>query len=81
MKAIADSLSATSPDPAEQPREDVLVLRKGLEYCWSVAVAALPGEGKPFIEKWFASSNNAIQWIMQENLKKVRLVNMDPNWV
>lgn len=61
--------------------EDFLALRKGLGYCWSVAVAALPVEGKALMEKWIASPDKDIQWIMQENLKKNRLVRMDSAWV
>ena len=57
------------------------MLRQGLGYCWSVAVAALPGEGKLFMEKWLGTLNKDIQWIMQENLKKARLARMDLEWV
>ena len=52
-------------------------LRQGLGYCWSVAVAALPEAGKPLMEKWLASADPDIRWIMRENLKKNRLVRMD----
>ena len=31
-------------------------LRQGLGYCWSVAVAALPDEGKPLMESWLVSA-------------------------
>lgn len=57
------------------------VLRQGMAYCWSVAVAALPEAGKPLMEKWLSSPNNDIRWIMKENLKKNRLIKMDANWV
>jgi hypothetical protein len=50
-------------------------------YCWHVAVAALPDEGKPATEKWLASQNTDIRWIMKENLKKNRLAKMDAAWV
>jgi hypothetical protein len=56
------------------------VLRQGLGYCWSVAVAALPEEGKPLMEKWCADPDPDIRWIMRENLRKNRLVRMDPAW-
>ena len=55
-----------------------LTLRKGLGYCWSVAVAALPVEGKALMEKWLIESDKDIQWIMKNNLKKAR---MDAGWV
>ncbi len=56
-------------------------LRQGLAYCWSVAVAALPDTGRPLMEKWLASPDPDIRWIMAENLKKNRLVRMDAAWV
>jgi len=78
---ILDRITATLQGSGMHPREDILVLRKGLGYCWSVAVAALPREGKPFMEKWLVTTNKDIQWIMQENLKKARLARVDPEWV
>jgi len=78
---ILDGITATLQNSDTHPREDMLVLRKGLGYCWSVAVAALPDEGKSFMEKWLATTNKDIQWIMQENLRKARLARMDPEWV
>jgi hypothetical protein len=67
---------------AESPKDEAFkVLRQGLGYCWSVAVAAFPKEGKPVLEKWLLSKNPDVHWIMKENLKKNRLVKMDPVWV
>jgi hypothetical protein len=66
----------------ENRRDEVVrVLRKGLGYCWSVAVVTLPDEGKALMEKWLVSQDKDILWIMKENLKKKRLSRMDPNWV
>jgi hypothetical protein len=65
----------------DRRREDFLALRKGLGYCWSVAVAALPTAGKPALEKWLASDDPDIIWIMNENLKKNRLIKLDAAWV
>jgi hypothetical protein len=78
---ILDRITATFLGPADYPREDLIVLRKGLGYCWSVAVAALPEEGKRLMEKWLVVSNPDIQWIMRENLKKNRLIKTDAQWV
>ena len=78
---ILDQITA-DVESAGHPKDDTFkVLRQGLGYCWSVAVAALPKEGKPVMEKWIASKNPDIQWIMKENLKKNRLVKMDATWV
>jgi len=46
-----------------------------------VVVAAAPEQGKRLMEKWLASPDPAIQRLMQENLKKNRLVRLDPAWV
>jgi HEAT repeat protein len=61
--------------------EDFRVLRQALGYCWSVAAAALPVEGKALMERWFVSDDQDIRWIMRENLKKNRLARMDAVWV
>ena len=52
-----------------------------MAYCWSVAVAALPAEGCPLMERWFAETDKDIHWIMMENLKKKRLERIDADWV
>jgi hypothetical protein len=56
-------------------------LRKGLAYCWSVAVVALPAEGKERFAAWVKSPDRDIHWIVSENLKKNRLIRMDAAWV
>jgi hypothetical protein len=67
---------------AEDRRSDAFkALRKGLGYCWSVAVVALPEAGKRMMEQWFASENKDVRWVMKENLKKKRLLHMDADWV
>jgi HEAT repeats len=64
------------------PRDETFkVLRQTMGYCWSVGVAALPGEGKALMEKWLKSSDPDVLWIMKENLKKKRLLKIDPGWV
>lgn len=78
---ILDRITAALERAEDRRSEDSLALRKGLGYCWSVAVAALPAEGKALMEKWLASTDKDVQWIMRENLKKARLVRMDPQWV
>jgi hypothetical protein len=55
-------------------------LRKGLGYCWSVAVVALPDEGKRHMARWLASSDPDVRWIIRENLKKKRLERLDAAW-
>ena len=44
-------------------------------------MAAAPAEGKAAMEKWLASPDPDVCWIMRENLKKNRLARMDAEWV
>jgi hypothetical protein len=78
---ILDKITGSMENADNQKEEAFKVLRQGMAYCWSVAVAALPEAGKPLMEKWLESEDKNILWIMQENLKKNRLVKMDSNWV
>jgi hypothetical protein len=78
---ILDGVTASIAHRDNRRSQDFSALRKGLGYCWSVAVVALPGEGKALMEKWLVSADKDIQWIMRENLQKARLVRMDANWV
>lgn len=78
---MLDEITAQIPAVTDRKAEDFIALRKGLAYCWSVAVAALPEQGKPLMEKWLASSDKDIRWLMKENLKKDRLKRMDAVWV
>jgi len=65
----------------DQKPDDFLPLKKGLGYCWSVAVAALPDEGKALFSAWLDTTDKDIRWILRENLKKNRLLTLDPEWV
>lgn len=78
---ILDQIT-TSMQKARVPKEEAFrILRQGMSYCWSVAVAALPEAGKPLMEKWLDSGNSDIQQVMKENLNKNRLVRIDAAWV
>lgn len=78
---ILDVITASIQGLEERKTEDLLALRKGLGYCWSVAVVAYPEGGKSYMEKWVENDNKDIRWIMRENLKKKRLTRMDADWV
>jgi hypothetical protein len=77
---ILDAITASLPLTPSRRSEAFRVLRQGLGYCWSVAVAACPEEGKALMEKWCGDPDPDIRWIMRENLRKNRLVRMDPAW-
>ena len=78
---IVDKITTSMETDETSKDETYKVLRQGMAYCWSVAVAALPEVGKPLVEKWLASEDKDIRWMMKENLKKNRLVKMDADWV
>jgi hypothetical protein len=78
---ILDQITSSMENTSETKNEQFKVLQQGLGYCWSVVVAAVPEQGKRLMEKWLTCPDRAIQRIMQENLKKNRLVRMDATWV
>lgn len=78
---ILDKITASMQTDEKSKDESYKVLRQGMGYCWSVAVAALPENGKPIMEKWLHNDDKDIRWMMKENLKKNRLVKMDADWV
>jgi len=78
---LLDGITASVAAAEDRKSDAFKTLRQALGYCWSVAVAALPTEGKPAMEKWLPAADPDVAWIMKENLKKKRLVRIDPLWV
>jgi len=78
---VLDEVTASMEIANGSKDEAFKILRQGMGYCWSVAVAALPESGKPMMEKWLGSQDKDIHWMMKENLKKNRLIKVDANWV
>jgi len=78
---ILDDITSSIVGFRETKDEAFNVLKKGLAYCWSVAVAACLEKGKKLMEKWIGSEDKTVAWIMKENLKKNRLARMDKDWV
>ncbi len=79
--AILDEITASLAAETHRRKDEFKVLRQALAYGWSVAVAALPEQGKPLLEKWLRSEDRDVAWLARENLKKDRLKRMDPAWV
>jgi hypothetical protein len=75
-----DAITAGIADAEDRTTDAFRALRKGMGYCWSVAAAASPGEGKRRMERWMSSADADVRWIMKENLGKNRLVRIDPAW-
>jgi len=78
---ILDRITGSIITLPDRKSAGFMALRKGLGYCWSVAVAANPDYGKPVFEKWLSSLDKDIRWIMKQNLTKKRLWRMDRDWV
>ena len=78
---ILDAMTASIAGDEQRRSDAFRALRKGLGYCWSVAVAAAPDAGKPMMESWLDSDDEDVRWIMRQNLAKKRLERIDPEWV
>ncbi len=78
---LLDRITASMENSREARSGSYKILQQGLGYCWSVVVVAIPDEGKKLMEKWLACADPAIRRMMQENLKKNRLVRLDAAWV
>ena len=65
----------------ERKPEAFKALRKGLGYSLSVVVAAIPEEGFAYMRQLAESQDSDIRWILNENLKKNRLVKKYPDEV
>ncbi len=78
---ILDTITTEIEQAVDRHGEEFNALCKGLGYCWSVAVVAMPSEGKTLMEKWLLMQDKDVLWIMKENLKKNRLKRMDAQWV
>ena len=78
---LLDTITTSIVRETDRTAEDFKTLRQALGYCWSVAVVALPTEGKQVMEKWLINPDANVAWIMRENLKKNRLQRMDAKWV
>jgi hypothetical protein len=69
--------AALAARPAGERRDtDVRTLRKGLGYCWSVAVAADPVPGLAAFSALAGETDPDVAWIVKENLGKKRLARL-----
>jgi hypothetical protein len=76
---LLNTITASLLREPNRKAEDFKTLRQALGYCWSVAVVALPGEGKTAMEKWLVNPDPDVAWIMRENLKKIASSAWMPN--
>jgi hypothetical protein len=78
---IVDRVTASLEGAPDRRSEESRTLRQALAYCWSVVVVADPEHGKPRMEQWARSSDPDVRWLIKANLKKARLLRLDPAWV
>jgi len=78
---LLDGITRDFSKNKNRKSDEFIVLKKGLSYCWSVAVAASPDAGKRAMEKWLVSEDPDVHAVMRENLKKDRLKRADAEWV
>lgn len=78
---ILDNITESIKKIQDRKDEGFIALRKGMAYCWSVAIVGNPDEGKKIFEKWIDYPDKDIKWIVRENLKKERLKRIDKEWV
>jgi hypothetical protein len=78
---ILDGITVSITQSADRRSEAFRTLRQGLAYCWSVAVAASPEQGRPFMERWMVDPDPDVRWVMRQNLSKKRLAVAGPDWV
>jgi hypothetical protein len=78
---ILDAITASVLDVEDRRTDEFRALRKGLGYCWSIGVSALPEPGKELMEHWLACDDSDVHWIMKQNLSKKRLERADAAWV
>lgn len=78
---ILDSVTGSIRAAEDRKAEEFRVLRKALGYCWSVAIAADPEDGRRGFELWIPDPDPDIRWVVRENLRKRRLARVDAAWV
>jgi hypothetical protein len=78
---ILDIITKSIVNVENRKDEGFVALKKGLAYCWSVAIVYNSVEGKKMFEEWISCQDKDIKWIVRENLKKDRLRRLDEAWV
>ncbi len=78
---LLDEITGALQAAPDRHAEPFRVLRQALGYGWSVAVVALPEEGKRQMSRWLNSLDRDIRWVMKQNLGKSRLQRLDPSRV
>ncbi len=78
---ILDQITSHLADTTATKDENRRILRQALGYGWSVAIVRAPEEGKPYFTSWAACSHPDVMWIVRENLKKKRMLQLGEDWI
>jgi hypothetical protein len=78
---ILDVITQSILEIENRKDEAFIALRKGMAYCWSVAIVYNFDVGSRLFEKWIGCPDKDIRWIIKENLKKDRLKRVNGAWV
>jgi hypothetical protein len=78
---VVDRVTENLAALEDRRSDEFRTLRQALAYCWSVIVVAAPERGKLRMEYWAQSADPDVIWAIRENLKKTRLLRLDPAWV
>jgi hypothetical protein len=79
--SILDRITTDLGRSKDRSSDGFEALRKGLGYCWSVAVAAAPDRGRALMERWIRSEDRDVRWVMKQNLAKKRIAVAGAEWV
>jgi hypothetical protein len=78
--ALLNQATRTLQRQTDRRSEPFRVLRQALGYAWSVALAADLELGRRQFERWAASDDPDVGWVVRQNLTKNRLRRADPTW-
>jgi hypothetical protein len=79
--ATLDAITTTLVARQDRREPDVRVLRQALGYGWSVAIVAAPDIGTATFDRWIASDDPDVRWIVRENIRKARLRSLEAAWL
>ncbi len=70
---ILDTITRSLAAAEDRGNDGFDALRKALGYGWSVAAAAAPQNAVPYMQKWMASADKDVRWVIKTNLGKARM--------
>jgi hypothetical protein len=71
--SVLDTITGSVPGATDRRSDPFRVLRQALGYGWSVAIASAPVPGWAAFDRWLASGDPDIRWIVRQNQGKRRM--------